>query len=125
MHEHKPRPVGSKTHQYPIIKQIHCHGPVLRNFPNRQFKEVIFESFCIKTDIANHGVMIRPNVIGCVLNIVKYEDDADVVIVYKHITRYEDLYKYPVSSHTLGIYLVSKLSLLCKRHFLQIFTISL
>lgn len=60
--------------------------------------------------IANHGVIIRPNVIGCVLNIVKYEDDADIVIVYKNFTRYEDLYKYPVSSHTLGIYLVSKLS---------------
>lgn len=54
--------------------------------------------------------MIRPNHIGRVVNIVKYDDDSDIVIVYKHYSKYEALYSYPVSSCTLGIFFVGDLS---------------
>lgn len=100
----------SQAGQYPILRQQHSQGPVLREWPNKQYKELVFEDYCIKTNIANQGVLVKPNLLGRVINIVKYEDDCDIIIVYKEYKKYEDLYSYPVSSQTLGIYFVSNIS---------------
>lgn len=100
----------SRAGQYPILRQQHSQGPVLREWPNKQYKELVFEDYCIETNIANQGVLVKPNLLGRVINIVKYEDDCDIIIVYKEYKKYEDLYSYPVSSQTLGIYFVSNIS---------------
>lgn len=109
LYERKSRKTLPSAPKYPILRQQHCQGPVVGPLPSKQYKEIVFEDFCIKTNTANQGVIIRPNHIGRVLNIVKYDDDSDIVIVYKYYSKYEALYSYPVSSCTLGIFLVSDL----------------
>lgn len=93
--------------KFPVLKQQHALGPLLNESPNQQYKELILENFCIRTNVSDQGVMVN-NHIGRVQNIVKYEND--LVIVYKEYRKHTDLYKYPVLSGTLGIFAVSNLS---------------
>ena len=51
MYEHKSRRYEAPTLSYPIHKQQHCQGPVLRLNPNKQFREIVFKDYCVKTNI--------------------------------------------------------------------------
>ncbi|XP_076049606.1 uncharacterized protein LOC143030338 [Oratosquilla oratoria] len=55
---------------------------------------------------ANHGIIINSKV-GKVVNILKYEGDPDIYLLYHIYKVYEDFYTYPVQSSSLGIYAVS------------------
>lgn len=95
-----------ETVKYPIIRQMHKDGPILDNKICTQFKALYFQTFCIRLTPADQGIMVNGKV-GRVVNIIQYEGDSDISVLYHVYKMYEDLYDYPVKSGTLGIYIVS------------------
>lgn len=91
---------------YPVAKLEHSKGPLLNDFPCVQFKALQLKDFCVRFDPANRGIMIN-NKIGKVVNIVQYEADPDIYVLYHLYKVYEDLYNYPLKSGSLVIYIVN------------------
>ena len=55
--------------------------------------------------------------VGKVVNIVQYEGEPDIYLLYQVYKSYDDLYTYPVRSSSLGIYIVSNESKSLRRCF--------
>lgn len=109
IHEQKYSKSQAKKLTYPYTASQHSKGPVLRHKLDEtchQFKTLHLEKFCIRTSSADNAIMIN-NCIGKVVNILKYENDSDVYVLYHVYEHYEDLFTYPTRSKDLEIYLVA------------------
>lgn len=95
-----------KVQKYPVVKQEHNNGPVPNNELCVQFRALYLEKFCIRLNPADHGIMVNSRV-GRVVNIMQYEADTEIHVLYHLYKVYEDLYDYPVKSGSLGIFVVS------------------
>ena len=107
IYEMKAYEPEEKISEYPIAKGVHRNGPISSDLSCVQFKVLYLKNFCIKVNPANRGIMVNSKV-GKVVNIVKYEGDPEIYVLYHVYKVYEDLYTYPVQSSSLGIYIVSK-----------------
>lgn len=107
IYEQKHSKSEKKKIKYPYTMLQHSDGPLHNNVSCRQFRALYLETFCVRLNSANQGIMVN-NKVGKVVNIVQYENDPDTYIIYKLYEHYDDLFAYPRKSGSLGIYVVAQ-----------------
>lgn len=102
------------TLQKLVHSMEHNFGPLPENYktiPCKQFKILNFDNFIVCTHFyseADSYCLIRRIILVEVHNIIKQE--SDTAIVGKQFNTYDSLYKYPLESKELNIFVASDLS---------------
>lgn len=92
--------------KYPCTVSEHSDGPTLKDAACSRFGALYLEKFCIRLNSADQGIMVNIHV-GKVINILKYENDPGIYVLYHLNELYEDLFDYTVKSGSIGIYIVA------------------
>lgn len=105
----KLRPAINKDEIY-SLSGPHKKGPLIENQQNcLQFTTMKLSNFTIKTHVeADSYLITKENIIIKVVNIMNYSND--VIILCKQFEKIEPLFRNPISSYMLDMYVVSQLS---------------
>lgn len=95
-----------KDQNYPITKLEHSDGPLINDSSCKQFRALYLKDYCLRLDCANRGIMVN-NQVGKVVNIVQYDTDPNMYVLFYSYEVYEDLYQYPLKSSSVGVYIIS------------------
>lgn len=89
------------------LKEEHTAGPN-KNISGTQYKILNFENNLINVKSSrNKYVFLKNEKLVKVLNIIKASADGEIYLIYQNVPIKGDLYSYPCSSKSLGIFKVN------------------
>lgn len=92
--------------EYPILKKIHCNGPLAGILPSSQYSEVCLPNFTIKLD-HNNCVQMSNGSICLVENLVS-AINGKLFVIGREFLSVADYFVKPLPSSKVGIFKISK-----------------